>query len=273
MSYKGMDKYDLTFGPFNYPPMQKDGKEVHFYGRFADYLIRKGFIPSLSPVLKQLIHTSPTAKWDLAEIDLVGREIASTDLKTGHFYIGTEKDGTWFLAYINNIDATDWGIEEESGKIALQPPKKNRMGIIHLSLACLKQLSQLLEEAQEWSQSLDSERLIRYGSVSPLKEEWWPLVDYSSMTEEERAKVLTKLLHKMENSSDEANTCQIGWMPVTGLQYMEEWKDLPRNIVHDLLLTHEDYYGENGYTFFEINLPPLRRVYGTGDYGLLNWWW
>lgn len=260
-----MDKYDLTFGPFQYPDMDESKMEANFYGLFADYLIRKGFIPTIPDWLEM--------KTLDMRLKMFGPEIASTDLKTGHFYIGTEKDGTWFLAYINNIDATDWGIEEESGKIALQPPKKNRMGIIHLSLACLKQLSQLLEEAQEWSQSLDSERLIRYGSVSPLKEEWWPLVDYSSMTEEERAKVLTKLLHKMENSSDEANTCQIGWMPVTGLQYMEEWKDLPRNIVHDLLLTHEDYYGENGYTFFEINLPPLRRVYGTGDYGLLNWWW
>jgi hypothetical protein len=257
-----MNKYDLTFGPFQYPDVDESKMEANFYGRFADYLIRKGFIPSISDWADKL---KPPMSEDWP--DMVGPEIASTDLKTGHFYIGTEKDGTWFLAYINNIDATDWRIENEDGRrISLQSEGKHRMGIIHLSLACLTQLTQLLETAQEWS--LKDPSLGR-----DIAEDWGPLVDYSSMTEEERAKVLTQLLHKLENRSDEAHTCQIGWMPVTGLQYMEEWKDLPQEIVDDLLLTHDDYYGENGYTFYEINLPPLRKVYGTSDYGLLNWWW
>ena len=85
--------------------------------------------------------------------------------------------------------------------------------------------------------------------------------------------MLTKLLHKIETHEDDPNGCRIGWMPVTGLQYMEEWKDLPQDIVDGLLSTHEDYYGDNGHKFYEINIPPLRRVYGTSDYGLLNWWW
>ena len=42
-----MNKYDLTFGPFQYPDMDKSKMEANFYGRFADYLIQKGFIPSL----------------------------------------------------------------------------------------------------------------------------------------------------------------------------------------------------------------------------------
>tara|TARA_R100000152_G_C6775969_1_gene204769 strand:+ start:173 stop:946 length:774 start_codon:yes stop_codon:yes gene_type:complete len=257
-----MKKYDLTFGPFQYPDMDKSKKEANFYGRYADYLIKKGFIPSLSDSIGE-------------GRDIVGPEIASTDLKTGHFYINYEEfdggGGIFSLAYINNIDATDWGIENEDGRrISLQPEGKHRIGIIHLSFPCLRKLSQLLETAQEWSLKDPS---LRRDTDFVQQDDWWPLVDYSSMTEEERAKVLTKLLHKIENHNDDPHGCRIGWMPVTGLQYMEEWKDLPQEIVDDLLSTHKDYYGDNGHKFYEINIPPLRRVYGTSDYGLLNWWW